>query len=93
MLLQSNRFDLVEAHVLLAEPLDELLDKCVRRLEHAGGGEEPDPVHQRVHRDDFIEFIQALSKSLDVAQCSLAYELRVELFALREFSIGQLSLR
>ena len=93
MLLESNGPNLIDAQVLFTESLHEFLYKRFRRIEDWPGGEEPDPVHQRIHRDDFIELIQALSKSLDVAQCSLAYELRVELFALREFSIGQLSLR
>lgn len=93
MLLESNGPHLVEAQVLFTEPLHEFLYKRFRRIEHRPGCEESDPVHQSVHRDDLIELIQAVSKRLDVAQCSLAYELCVEFFALRELSIGQLSLR
>jgi len=50
----------VDAHVLLAVSLDEILHERVRGLEDTAGREEPDSVYQRVHRRDRVNVIQIL---------------------------------
>src|SRR5579863_5495806 len=93
VLRQGSGFDLVEAEVFLAEPCDKRFNKCLCLIEHTGGGEEPDAIHQCIHRHDLVETVEALRKRFGVEKCSLAYELGVEFFTLRKLSIGQLSLR
>lgn len=60
MLLESNGSHLIEAHVFFSELLNEPLDERFCRFEDTRGSEEPDPVHQRIHRYNFVKIVQAL---------------------------------
>ena len=60
MLLDREGSYLVDAHVLLAVSLDEILHERFRGLEDTAGREEPDSVYQRVHRRDRVNSIQIL---------------------------------
>src|SRR5258708_37896520 len=92
MLFQNSRLHLVDTHVFLAILFDYVLYEGLSSLEDALRCEQSYPVDKSIHRDDFIDTVQALRERFRIASGTLSYELRVELFPLRDFSIRQLPL-
>src|SRR5258708_15744059 len=92
MLFQNSRLHLVDTHVFLAILFDYVLYEGLSSLEDALRCEQPYPVDKSIHRDDFINTVQALRKGFGITRCTLSYELRVKLLSLRDLSISHLPL-